>query len=125
MIIAASITLVLLALLAIFQIALIAGAPLGKFAWGGQHRVVPAKMRAGSVVAILLYALFAALASSKSGLAVLIDSSTFVSMSLWVVAAYMTLGVFMNAISRSKHERLVMTPVALALAVCFFVLATS
>lgn len=125
MIIAASIALILLALLTLFQIALIAGAPLGTFAWGGQQRVLPAKMRAGSVVAVFLYTFFAALAASHSGIANIINNPSFVAISLWIVAAYMTLGVLMNAISRSKPERFTMTPVAFTLAICFFVLATN
>ena len=36
---------ILMAALAVFQAALIAGAPLGRFAWGGQHDVLPAKLR--------------------------------------------------------------------------------
>ena len=36
---------VILAALAIFQAALIAGAPLGRFAWGSQHSVLPTKLR--------------------------------------------------------------------------------
>ena len=35
---------VVLAALAIFQLALVFGAPLGHFAWGGQHRVQAAHM---------------------------------------------------------------------------------
>ena len=44
---------------------------------------------------------------------------------LWVMTGYLFLGVLMNAISRSKPERNVMTPVALVLAVCFLVVAVS
>ncbi|MEW9873186.1 hypothetical protein [Arthrobacter sp. HS15c] len=42
----------LLAALAVFQAALIAGAPLGRFAWGGQHDVLPAKLRIGSATSM-------------------------------------------------------------------------
>ena len=48
----------LLAGLAVFQVALIAGAPLGRMAWGGQHRVLPAP-RLGSAASIPLYRFFA------------------------------------------------------------------
>lgn len=125
MIIAAYCALGLLGALSIFQLALLVGAPLGRFAWGGAHRVLPVKLRAGSGFALLLYALFAALITSASGLWVVIDQPTIVAVGLWVTAAYMTLGVAMNAISRSKPERFVMTPTAFVLAVCFYVLALS
>lgn len=57
MITAALIITILLTLLAIFQLALVCGAPLGKFAWGGQHKVLPPKLRIGSGIAIVLYAI--------------------------------------------------------------------
>jgi len=125
MIITAFIALALLALLTLFQIALVCGAPFGHFAWGGKHRILPPKLRIGSSAAILLYAFFAALVAAQSDLWIIITNPTLVSIGLWVVAAYMTLGVFMNAISRSKPERFVMTPVALVLTICFVVLAMS
>ena len=42
---------------------------------------------------------------------------------MWVLAAYFTLGVVMNGISRSKPERRIMTPTALVLAVLYLILA--
>ena len=38
--------------LAVFQLALIAGAPLGHFVWGGADRVLPRGKRIGSVVSL-------------------------------------------------------------------------
>ena len=55
---AAIIFTLLMAALALFQLTLVLGAPLGHFAWGGQHRVLPGGLRIGSLVAIPLYALF-------------------------------------------------------------------
>ena len=57
---------VLLGALALFQLALILGAPVGRFAWGGQYRVLPAKLRIGSAVAIVIYALIGALALDRA-----------------------------------------------------------
>ena len=51
---AAVVASVLLAGLAVFQVALIAGAPLARFAWGGQHRVLPTRLRIGSAVSVAL-----------------------------------------------------------------------
>jgi hypothetical protein len=113
----------LLAGLAIFQGALIAGAPLGRAAWGGQHRVLPAKLRIGSALSIAVYALFAYAALAKAGLVPVLVSESFTSVTMWVMTAYFVLGVFMNGISRSKPERLIMTPTTLALAALYLVLA--
>lgn len=41
----------------------------------------------------------------------------------WVLLAYFALSVLMNGLSRSRPERLVMTPVVLVLAVCTGIVA--
>ncbi|MDE8668573.1 hypothetical protein PY310_08260 [Pseudarthrobacter sp. H3Y2-7] len=51
-----------LAVLATFQLTLIAGAPFGQLAWGGQHKVLPPKLRLGSAASIALYGFFAYIA---------------------------------------------------------------
>ncbi len=120
---AAIVACAVLAGLTVFQAALIAGAPIGRMAWGGQHDVLPAKLRIGSAVSIALYVLFAYVALAKAGLAPPLVNETFTSVSAWVLTAYFALGVVMNGISRSKPERLVMTPTALLLAALYLVLS--
>lgn len=121
----ALIALITLALLPLFQIALIAGAPIGKFAWGGKHEVLPIKLRISSAISILLYVIFALLVASKSTLLSLIPASALLDIGIWVITGYFILGVGLNAISRSKSERFTMTPVALILAITFFIVASS
>jgi hypothetical protein len=113
---------VVLAGLAIFQAALAAGAPLGRFAWGGQHSVLPTGLRFGSAVSIALYAGFAVLILCAGG-ALTVLSAGFVEVAIWVLTGFFVLGIGMNAISRSRPERLVMTPVVLVLAAICLVLA--
>ncbi|HYJ49849.1 MAG TPA: hypothetical protein VEX12_08025 [Microbacterium sp.] len=115
---------VLLAALAIFQLALALGAPIGRFAWGGQHRVLPARLRIGSVVAILIYSLIALIAWDRTG-AIDVFPELFSIVAMWVVFAYFALGIFLNAMSRSKPERYVMVPVTIVLTVLSFFLAIS
>ena len=113
---AATLLCIILAFLAIFQLMLIAGLPLGRFAWGGQHEALPTHLRIGSAVSIGLYVVFALLVLERVALASLIPIATFIGVAAWVLTGYFTLGVIMNGISRSKPERLVMTPVSLVLA---------
>ena len=113
----------ILAALAIFQGLLIAGAPIGRFAWGGQHDVLPTRLRVGSTVSIVLYAAFAAVILERAGLLTVIDNATFVQVTTWVLFGYFTLGIVMNVISRSKPERNTMTPVALLLAALVLIVA--
>lgn len=113
---------VLLVLLGAFQLALAAGAPLGRFAWGGQHRVLPTRLRIGSVVSILIYAVIVLLTWSRVG-AIDLFPRVVSEVGMWVVFGYFALGIVMNALSRSKPERFTMTPVCLVLAVLAFFVA--
>lgn len=115
----------ILAGLAVFQLALASGAPLGKFAWGGQHRrVLPARLRVGSFVSIFIYGFFALVALDKTSLVDLFGTG-IVGVMAWVITAYLMLGIVMNMVSRSKSERIVMTPVVTVLAVLFLIISLS
>ena len=114
---------VVLAVLALFQIALIAGAPIARFAWGGQHDVLPARLRIGSAISIVLYALFALILLERAAVIHTLVNETLVFVGAWVVFAYMLLGIVMNGISRSKAERNTMVPVTVVLAVLSLIVA--
>lgn len=113
---------VILTLLAIFQITLALGAPLGRFAWGGQHRVLPARLRIGSLVSVVIYALIAVLAWDRVR-AIDVVPDVVAQVGMWIVFAYFAFGILMNALSRSKPERFTMVPVTIALAVLSFLIA--
>lgn len=105
----------LLAVLAVFQIALIFGAPLGHMAWGGQHRVLPKGLRTGSAFSILIYVLFGLVLLERAGMAGFFGREE-AHFGAWAIAVYGLVGAGLNAISRSRPEKLVMTPLALLLA---------
>jgi hypothetical protein len=105
----------ILAGLAVFQLALAAGAPLGRFARGGQHERLPVGLRVGSGISILLYAGFAiVLLQQAAALAVLPDGA-WLPVAAWIIVGYFSLGVPVNAISRSEQERWTMTPIVAVL----------
>jgi hypothetical protein len=112
----------LLAALVVFQGLLIAGMPWGRLAWGGQHVVLPARLRVGSAVSIVIYAGVALLFLAAAGLVTVLPVG-FVEVAIWVLVGYFALGILMNAISRSRPERLVMTPTVALLAGISLVLA--
>lgn len=121
--IAAIVLCILLGALAVFQLALVFGAPLGRFAWGGADRVLPRSKRIGSVVAIVLYAAFAWVFLMRAGLAPLVLPEIVVDIATWVIFGYFVLGIALNAISRSKLERYTMTPVTIVLAALALIVA--
>jgi hypothetical protein len=112
----------LLVPLAVLQVLVATGRPWGALVWGGQHRVLPRHLRVGSAVSPLLYAGFAALLLSRGGV-LPAGGSTAVVVGTWVLVAYLAVGVVVNAISRSRPERFVMTPLTLALVACALVVA--
>ena len=115
----------MLAVLSIFQLALALGAPLGRFAWGGQHRTLPLALRVGSAVSILIYTLIALVVLARADLVSAGVSDGVLRTATWVVVAYLFVGIGLNAASRSKGERAVMTPAAAALCILCAVVASS
>ena len=101
----------LLAGLVVFQVLLVCGLPLGRFAWGGQQDVLPSRLRVGSAVASVVYVVvgWVLVARAAQGAGGILGVVT------WVVAGFFLLGTAGNLVSRSLPERLVMTPVAFAL----------
>lgn len=121
--ISAIVTCIVLTGLTLFQIALICGAPIGKFAWGGSHAILPMNLRVASVTSIFIYSLFAVIILSEAGLIQLLSGHPIATVGIWVLAVYFAIGIILNGISRSKPERNLMTPVALILAITTTIVA--
>jgi ABC-type uncharacterized transport system permease subunit len=122
--VAAWIVVAVLASLAVLQVLVASGRPLGRFVWGGRHEVLPTRLRVGSLVSVLVYAAIAVLVLDRAGVIDVLPEGVAV-IGTWVVTAYAALGILANAASRSPSERAVMTPVSLVLAVCTLVVALS
>lgn len=97
--------------LAAFQFGLAMGMPWGKAAYGGRNAVLSQRLRITSGMAVVIWLVAMLLVIRRyqgEGLAFLnAGNVTFV---LWLVAAYLALGVLMNAISPSPLERNIWTP---------------
>jgi hypothetical protein len=113
---------VLLTALGVFHLALSAGAPLGRFAWGGKHDALPTGLRIASAASIAVYAGCAAVVGDAAGLVDVFDG-TWPQTAVAVLTGYFGLGVVLNGISRSRPERVVMTPVAGMLTSLFLIVA--
>jgi hypothetical protein len=111
-----------LAAYAVYQLALVAGAPLGRAAWGGTHTTLPANLRVGSAIAVLVYLAFAAVVVRRVGFQVRWISRSAARRGTWAVAVILTLSALVNVLSESPWERFLNGPVTLALAaLCFLV----
>ncbi len=115
---------IVLAGVAVFQLLLAAGVPWGRYAWGGTHEVLPARLRRSSLVAVLIYTLAATIILSRAGVVAIITNTRITHIGIWVLVVLFGLGVIMNALSRSKGERL-WVPVVFLLNVLCFVVARS
>ena len=122
---AAIVATVVFAALAGLQLLVAVGKPYGRLVWGGAHRVLSARLRIGSVIAVVLYAAFTLVLLDRSGLLSVFGSGAFRVVAAWVLFAYLAIGIALNAISRSRPERFTMTPVTAVLAACALIIAVS
>jgi hypothetical protein len=99
-----------------FQILLILGLPLGKYAWGGFYEVLPQNFKIGSLFAIIIYAFIDAVVLSRARL-ISLNLSSINGETIWLVVGYFLIAVFANLNSKSIDEKRVMTPIAIALCI--------
>lgn len=78
--------------------------------------MLPLRLRIASGVSVALYAGFAAVLLGRAGLWAA-QPGGFLRVCAWVLLVYFVLGTVANLASRSRNERLVMTPACAALAV--------
>jgi hypothetical protein len=120
---AAGIAAGMLASLITFQVALAAGASLGRAAWGGTHNTLPTSLRVATTVPIAIYALGALIPLRHAGYSVGRFSPTIARRGTLVFAVVLTLSALANFASHSQWERFRMGPTALTLAVLSIILA--
>ena len=92
-------------LLAAFQLALAAGAPLGALAWGGRFRVLPGRLRWASLAVAGLAALGVVIVMQITGAGPRILPEIWLRPALGAFAAVFAMSLFANAASPSKPER--------------------
>lgn len=107
----------------IIYMLLVFGAPLGEFAFGGKYKTLPLNMRAVTAVSVVVQAFALIALLQKGGVVQTFIPQQVTNVACFVFAAYFTLNTIMNVFSKSKKERLVASPLALIVAVCFWVTA--
>jgi hypothetical protein len=101
---------------AAFQVALAAGAPLGRAAWGGAHEWLPRNLRVASAVAAGVWVFAALVVLAGAGFQASPIPASVAGWATWVLVGLLLVGAVMNLLSRSRPERIIWGPVALALA---------
>ena len=106
-----------------FQIALGLGAPWGHLTLGGRYAGrLPGRMRGFAAFSALLIALFAAIVLSRAGL-MLPGCEPAARVGIWFVVGYSVLGILMNAMSKSRWERILWIPVTALMLVSSLIVA--
>ena len=99
-------------------LALALGAPLGAYAWGGEHRgVLPQRLRTGSLVLTPLIVAMAVFVFIASGV-VLPEWRRSMTWAVWVAFVFAVMITAASWRSKSREEKRIMAPVCLVVAGC-------
>lgn len=114
---------VLLLAVAVMEIILIFGLPLGEFTMGGRYKVLPPMYRMFAASSVILQLFGAAMILQGGGLMNMWFAGKVIKIICFVFAGFFAVNTVMNIISPSKKEKYVMTPLAAVEACCFAVTA--
>ncbi|MDH6425229.1 hypothetical protein M2114_001346 [Aurantimicrobium minutum] len=109
---------------AIFQIALVAGAPLGEYTMGGQHPgKLPGQFRVTAAVSAIIMVAQSGHYLAQAGILNPALSPGQNAIVNWFWFGFAVLGLIVNSISRSKKERNTWVPVLMVSAICTLLVA--
>ncbi len=121
---AAGVAIVIFAGLSIFQLLLALGKPYGKMAYGGrQEAVLPTNYRIMSGVAIIIFILAMVFVAFKLEWLTGFPIPDLMNLAIWFFAFYLALNTLTNVTSRSRQEKMYMTPISLIASLCLFIIA--
>jgi hypothetical protein len=111
-------------LVALFQLALVLGAPMGEYAFGGQHPgKLPLGFRVGSAISFLMLLAIGGHYLAQGGVLSALLPASLNSIANWGLVGFNVVGLMMNSISRSKKERQMWVPVLLLSVVLAIIVA--
>ena len=115
---------VVLTLVAMFQLALVLGAPMGEYVSGGQNPgKLPPRMRVVSAISILIYAGIAGHLLAQIGVVAKLFDGQFNELGNWGMVGILAASLAANAMSKSKKERQFWVPILLLAVVLAFIVA--
>ena len=119
--IAAIVVAILFTSIAVFQVLLSLGYPLGEYAMGGYYKVLPKKLRIVGIVNALILLFMGFVFLQHTNVLVGLDFLP-THILVWVITILLGLNTIANLLSRSKKERLVMTPLSgFTFLLCLFI----
>jgi hypothetical protein len=109
--------------IAVFQVALAAGAPWGHAAWGGGHAHLSTAQRIGSAAAVVVWTAAALIVLGRAGFWRAGRLARLFRWGTWFFAALSAIGALLNLASQSRWENLIFGPLALVLVILCIVVA--
>jgi hypothetical protein len=111
--------------LAVFQVLLAAGLPLGRLAWGGSHPVLPPRLRIASLASASIAVLGGLAVAQAAGIVPALLPVIVLRPVLWALSGLFVLSLVGNLASSSRAERLHGVPLTLILAASTAIVALS
>ena len=114
---------VLFGVIATMTILVACGLPLGEFTMGGQHRILPKKLRVVAVISVAIQ-IFAMIIILQAGSFIPLWFSFKITKYIcFFFATYLSLNTILNMLSKSRKEKYLMTPISLIAGICFWITA--
>ena len=111
-------------LVAMFQLALVLGAPMGEYAFGGQNKgKLPTQFRITSAFSFVFLLAVGGHCLAQAGVLPRLLPDAVNTVANWCLVGFSISGLVMNAISRSKKERQLWVPVLLLSVVLSIIIA--
>ena len=114
---------VLFGVIATMTILVACGLPLGEFTMGGQHRILPKKLRVVAVISVAIQIFAMIIILQAGGFIPLWFSFKITKYICFFFATYLSLNTIMNMLSKSRKEKYLMTPISLIVGICFWITA--
>lgn len=110
-------------IMSIFHLILVFGVPLGEYAWGGKLKVLSKKLRIGSLFSFFILNFVAIIFLKSSGLLSLSIGNLDEKVLTWICTIFFALNTLGNAVSTSKKEKLIMTPITIIITVAAIIVS--
>ena len=110
-------------IVAVLTLLVIMGFPLGEYTMGGQHKILPEKLKYAGALALLIQIAAIIIILQVGNIIEFGIPSGAARIACFLFAAYLSINTLMNLSSKSKKERYVMTPLAFIASVCFWITA--
>ena len=108
--------------IAVFQVLLSLGYPLGEFALGGYHRVLPKALRIVSAVNALILLCMGFVFLQHTNVIPIEWNFLPTDLLVWIFTVFLGINTIANLASKSKKERFLATPLSsIAFILCLFI----